>query len=118
MSTPGIADPYWYEWYVGLDNIIKMLNPDNGIDYVIFQSEDYDTIDDVVVGYKNGTQEVCYQVKHEILSDTRHNLTFGNLIKPSPNKKEGLFCALIQGWQKANTLSGQYKTPVLKSYLM
>lgn len=113
MSTPGIADPYWYEWYVGLDNIIKMLNPDNGIDYVIFQSEDYDTIDDVVVGYKNGTQEVCYQVKHEILSDTRHNLTFGNLIKPSPNKKEGLFCALIQGWQKANTLSGQYKTPVL-----
>lgn len=98
MSTPGIADPYWYEWYVGLDNIIKMLNPDNGIDYVIFQSEDYDTIDDVVVGYKNGTQEVCYQVKHEILSSTKHNLTFGTLIKQSPNKKVSLFCALIQSF--------------------
>jgi len=32
MPTPGIADPYWFEWYVGIENIIKMLNPN--IDYV------------------------------------------------------------------------------------
>ena len=36
MATPGIGDPYWFEWYVGLKNIINMLNPDNGIEYVIF----------------------------------------------------------------------------------
>lgn len=22
MATPGIGDPYWFEWYVGLKNII------------------------------------------------------------------------------------------------
>lgn len=32
MATPGIGDPYWFEWYVGLKNIINMLNPDNGIE--------------------------------------------------------------------------------------
>lgn len=25
MATPGIGDPYWFEWYVGLKNIINML---------------------------------------------------------------------------------------------
>lgn len=34
MATPGIGDPYWFEWYVGLKNIINMLNPDNGIEYL------------------------------------------------------------------------------------
>ena len=47
MATPGIGDPYWFEWYVGLKNIINMLNPDNGIEYVIFQCSKYNTIDDV-----------------------------------------------------------------------
>lgn len=37
MATPGIGDPYWFEWYVGLKNIINMLNPDNGIEYVIME---------------------------------------------------------------------------------
>lgn len=41
MATPGIGDPYWFEWYVGLKNIINMLNPDNGIEYVIFQCSKY-----------------------------------------------------------------------------
>lgn len=58
MATPGIGDPYWFEWYVGLKNIINMLNPDNGIEYVIFQCSKYNTIDDVVVGYKDGGHEI------------------------------------------------------------
>lgn len=62
MATPGIGDPYWFEWYVGLKNIINMLNPDNGIEYVIFQCSKYNTIDDVVVGYKDGGHEICYQI--------------------------------------------------------
>ena len=44
MATPGIGDPYWFEWYVGLKNIINMLNPDNGIEYVIFQCSKYNTM--------------------------------------------------------------------------
>ena len=27
--NPGIGDPYWFEWYVGLKYIIEMLNPDS-----------------------------------------------------------------------------------------
>lgn len=61
MATPGIGDPYWFEWYVGLKNIINMLNPDNGIEYVIFQCSKYNTIDDVVVGYKDGGHEIIGQ---------------------------------------------------------
>ena len=37
MSTPGSGDPYFYEWYVGLSNIIEMLNPDSEIKSVTFQ---------------------------------------------------------------------------------
>ena len=39
MPTPGIGDPYWYEWYVGLRYIIKMINPDSNIKYVVFQNK-------------------------------------------------------------------------------
>ena len=27
-TKPGMADPYWYEWSVGQQYIIDMLNPD------------------------------------------------------------------------------------------
>ena len=37
MPTPGIGDPYWYEWFVGLKYVIQMLNPDSGISCVVFQ---------------------------------------------------------------------------------
>lgn len=40
MSTPGIGDPYWYEWYVGLEQVIKMIDPDSGIVSVVFQHPD------------------------------------------------------------------------------
>ena len=29
MPNPGIGDPYWFEWNVGLKYIIEMLNPDS-----------------------------------------------------------------------------------------
>ena len=51
MSTPGIGDPHWYEWFVGLKYAIEMLNPDSGITCVVFQHGEYNTIDDVVVEY-------------------------------------------------------------------
>ena len=96
MATPGIGDPYWFEWYVGLKNIINMLNPDNGIEYVIFQCSKYNTIDDVVVGYKDGGHEICYQIKHEIFTSKTQNLTFGKLLEQETKTKPCLLCAIVQ----------------------
>ncbi|MFJ8087098.1 hypothetical protein ACIQ7N_02635 [Lysinibacillus sp. NPDC095746] len=66
MTTPGIGDPYWYEWYVGIEQLIKMLDPDKKIKYVMFQSDVHNTIDDVVVGYED-KKEICYQKEKRIL---------------------------------------------------
>ena len=112
MPNPGISDPYWFEWYVGLKYIIEMLNPDSGISCVIFQHETYQTIDDIVVEYDNGTSQLCYQVKHEIATSQPDNLTFGKLLEKGENGK-CLFEALFLGWKKAS--SGERSTikPVL-----
>jgi len=87
MISSGIADPYWYEWYVGLSQVIKMLNTDNNISSIVFQKGDYSTIDDVVVKYNDGLQEFCYQVKHEIETSNGKTLTFNNLVKRDPDGK-------------------------------
>lgn len=100
MSTPGINDPNWYEWYVGLKYVIEMINPDSNIEYVIFQHEDYDTIDDVVVQYKNGDKQLCYQVKHQISTSKMNNLTFGKLLEKSKNNKS-LLESIFYGWKDA-----------------
>ena len=81
MSTPGSGDPYFYEWYVGLSKIIEMLNPDSEITSVTFQHSIYDTVDDVVVEYRSGKKQFCYQIKHEKLTSKATNLTFSKLIE-------------------------------------
>ena len=111
MATPGIGDPYFYEWYVGLEYIIKMINPDNNISYVIFQSEKYTTIDDVVVGYHNGIVEECYQVKHKIGSETNKSLTFYDIIKPVDNSS--LINSIALGWNEAKNNSSKGIVPVI-----
>ncbi len=100
-NLPGIGDPYWYEWFVGVENIIKMLNPDNGIEYVIFQSSAYETIDDVVVGKKEN-MEVCYQVKHV---RTEKNLTFSALIDKDEESKKSLLASIAEGWEKTGNIN-------------
>jgi hypothetical protein len=100
-NLPGIGDPYWYEWFVGVKNVIKMLNPDNGIEYVIFQSSSYESIDDVVVGKKENI-ELCYQVKHV---RTEKNLTFSSLIDKDEGSKKSLLTAIAEGWEKTNNIS-------------
>lgn len=112
MPNPGIGDPYWFEWYVGLKYIIEMLNPDSGISCVIFQHETYQTIDDVVVEYENGTNQICYQVKHEIATSKPNNLTFGKLLEKKPNGM-CLFEALFSGWKKASAEKKMKIKPVL-----
>ena len=54
MSAAGIGTPYWYEWEIGLFKCVEMLwNKD--IKSVIFQASEFDSIDDVVVNYNNGS---------------------------------------------------------------
>ncbi|PAE96374.1 ATP-binding protein [Shouchella clausii] len=116
MSTPGIGDPYWYEWYVGLERIIEMINSDSNISYVIFQSDIHNTIDDVVVGIGNN-EEVCFQVKHEVGDAGKGNLTFSKLIETTARKngrtKISLIKALASGWKEARENEGKTIIPVL-----
>ncbi|WP_077595967.1 ATP-binding protein [Oceanobacillus kimchii] len=116
MSTPGIGDPYWYEWYVGLERIIEMINLDSNISYVIFQSEIHNTIDDVVVGIGN-EEEVCFQVKHEVGNTGKGNLTFSKLIETTAREngstKMSLIKALTSGWKEARENEGKTIKPVL-----
>ena len=116
MISAGIADPYWYEWYVGLSQVISMLEPDSNIESVIFQKADYDAIDDVVVKYKDGRQEYCYQVKHEIESSNSKALTFNRLVTIENQKKgsgKSLLNAIATGWYAACERTGKDITPVL-----
>lgn len=100
-NLPGIGDPYWYEWFVGVKNVIKMLNPDNGIEYVVFQSSDYEAIDDVVVGKKENI-ELCYQVKHV---RKEKNLTFSSLIDKDEESKKSLLTSIAEGWEKTSKIN-------------
>ena len=61
--TAGTGDPYWYEWSVGLLYMVKMINSDSGIKNVVLQSEDSQSLDDVVVTYEDGMIEYI-QVKY------------------------------------------------------
>lgn len=53
-TKPGMGDPYWYEWSVGQQYIIDMLNPDNNIKCVELQANVKLGLDDVVVTYEGG----------------------------------------------------------------
>jgi hypothetical protein len=115
MPTPGIGDPYWFEWYAGLKHVIKMLNPDSGIECVIFQHPSYNTIDDIVVEYKDGTKQICYQVKHEIATSIQHNLTFGKLLEKDKydSSSKCLLDAIFSGWKKASDSGERVIKPIL-----
>jgi hypothetical protein len=74
--TAGIGDPYWYEWTIGQNYVIDMLNPDNGIESVTLQATEAQGLDDVVVVYMDGSAEYV-QVKHTRKEST---ITFGNIL--------------------------------------
>lgn len=120
MPMPGAGDAILYEWFVGLENVIKMLNPDSGIRCVIFQHDEYDTVDDVVVEYTDGNIQLCYQVKHNIETAENKSLTFGSLLEVStrqknPENRKCLFEALFKGWKQACATSGFLIKPILFS---
>lgn len=75
-NTAGQAHPYWYEWFVGLVEVVKLLNPDEEVKKVAFQVASIQGWDDVVVTHSNGKQ--LFQVKH---TREKNNLTFGSLVE-------------------------------------
>lgn len=83
-TKPGMADPYWYEWSIGQQYIIDMLNPDNKIKCVELQADVNLGLDDVVVTYEDG-EKLFIQVKHTRVDDT---LTFGDLVSIDNSKKD------------------------------
>ncbi|EKO68322.1 ATP-binding protein [Leptospira interrogans] len=95
MTSPGIGDPYWYEWTVGLKSIVEMLNPDNEIQSVTFQANHISGWDDIVVRHHSG-KKIYYQIKHTYTNDT---FTYGDLIASTPSK-DSLLKQLSIGWQK------------------
>lgn len=120
MEMPGAGDAILYEWYVGLENVIKMLSPDSGIRCVIFQHDEYNTVDDVVVEYTDGNVQMCYQVKHNIETAETKSLTFGSMLEvstrqKSPENRKCLFEALFKGWKQACATSGLLIKPILFS---
>lgn len=76
ITKPGMGDPYWYEWSVGIKYIIDMLLPENGIKYVELQANVELGLDDVVVTYNDDNKRFI-QVKHTRADNT---LTFGNIV--------------------------------------
>ncbi len=120
MSTPGIGDPYWYEWSIGLINIVEMLNPDSGIECVILQSEKHETIDDVVVIYEYGKKQLCYQIKHSIDVSSKNNLTFSKLFEresgtdESQESGKSLLRGIADGWkEESKRISSELIYPIL-----
>lgn len=59
----GIGDAYWFEWYVGLEKVLDLLNSDSGVVGVTLQASQQQGLDDVVVRYGDKKLE-CIQVKH------------------------------------------------------
>ena len=77
ISTAGRGDPYWYEWFVGLLEVVRLLDASSDVESVAFQVEGAKGWDDVVVKVRGGGRR-CYQVKHTRVEE---NLTFGDLVQ-------------------------------------
>ena len=90
-DTSGQAHPYWYEWFVGLIEVVKLLNPDEQIEQVAFQVASIQGWDDVVITHANGKR--LYQVKH---TREENNLTFGSLVEVD-DKGNSLLGSLFEG---------------------
>ena len=64
-ATAGRGAPYWYEWFVGLREVIGLIDEGSEITSVAFQLEGVKGWDDVVVKLTDDSRR-CYQVKHTL----------------------------------------------------
>ena len=114
---PGTGDPYWFEWYAGLDYVISMLAGDDDIESVTFQKAGLEGVDDVVVRRRRSLPTLCVQVKHKKISTSAtDNLTFGALTRASSEEKgpkKSLLASLAAGWRQVVSEEGAKPEVVL-----
>ncbi|MBX3424089.1 MAG: ATP-binding protein [Pirellulales bacterium] len=84
---------------MGLVEVVKLLNPDEGIEKVAFQVAALQGWDDVVVVHSNGKR--FFQVKH---TREEHNLTFGSLVEVDDSGKS-LLGSLFEGARNGGLLA-------------
>lgn len=94
MYITGSGTPYWYEWEVGLLECLKMMT-DQNVQSVVLQSVDFQSLDDVVVNYNDGSI-VNIQVKH---TDINENFTYSTLTNDSPSMLE----KWVKEWNEAKS---------------
>jgi hypothetical protein len=118
-EQPGSGAPYWYEWFVGLNEVISLLLPETHVESVTFQEKLAAPVDDVVVRFNNGQPPICYQVKYTSTGESSSNLTFVNLIsKPKAStgqEKPSLLSSLAKGWREFADKNGIEPIVVLYS---
>lgn len=97
----GLGDPYWYEWSVGLEYVLDLLDPARGVSTVTLQKSGHKGLDDVVVAFADGTNRFI-QVKHTRVADS---LTFGDVVSSDKdsigNDKDSLLKHMAAGWVAA-----------------
>lgn len=54
MGNAGIGTPYWYEWEIGIIECLHMMT-DASIESVTLQSSKFQSLDDVVINYADGS---------------------------------------------------------------
>jgi hypothetical protein len=101
-STAGHGDPYWFEWFVGLLEVVSLLDASSDVESVAFQVEGAKGWDDVVVKVRGGTRR-CYQVKHTRVAE---NLTFGDLVQRD-DKGMSVLRSLFDAWRVAGLNDGK-----------
>ena len=74
MGNAGIGTPYWYEWEIGIIECLHMMT-DASIESVTLQSSKFQSLDDVVIKYADGSI-ANIQVKH---TDVNDSMTYSDL---------------------------------------
>lgn len=96
IPTAGLGDPYWFEWSIGLQYVLDLLDTEQKVLSVTLQKSGHKGLDDVVVSYSDG-QSRYIQVKHTRVSDS---LTFGNMVTDG-EQGESLLKSMATGWLAA-----------------
>ena len=106
-ATAGIADPYFYEWTVGLEKIISLMLPEENLKSVTLQSSTAGSLDDVVCEYSDSIEYI--QVKHTRIDES---LGFGFLISSSGNQLS-LLRKIAKSWNQLRDSDTNVKVVLL-----
>lgn len=96
--SAGIADPYWYEWSVGLYYALDMLDPNSNVKHVQLQANDSNKLDDVAIFNQDGSA-TRIQVKHTRVNDV---FNFSDLVGTDKNGNS-LLKGIFSEWKILKT---------------